>query len=363
MNPLIAQQVDLDEALVALENRSMIDKCNMRIKPIKTRKEATYQVVLDTLKESPCYKAFLVTADVPEIYIHQFWFTISKIKDSSSYKFQLDKTKFKVRVEVFREVLQIYPRLPNQVKPHSHEEIITFIKELGYIRELESIPEMYIDHLSQLWRNFASIINKCLSGKTTGIDNKQTTTVRRSSMPYPSKNDSVLGMLKFVSKYEENQVYGKSIPDVMLSKEVMETKVYKTYLAFATGNVIPKKAKKRTTSHIKESSLIADDNIIPDDPDEVPDESKGKTKNTNKGVGSKPKVLDVSKAKSSDQESKNKSWGDSEEDDDDPKSDDERTKSYDVTSIDLNKTVSEEEPQGDEFVHTPDDYVPTDDET
>nr|GEZ99984.1 hypothetical protein [Tanacetum cinerariifolium]GFA22726.1 hypothetical protein [Tanacetum cinerariifolium] len=220
-----------------------------------------------------------------------------------------------------------------------------------------------------------------------------------------SKNDSVLGMLKFVSKYEENKVYGKSIPDVMLSKEVMETKVYKTYLAFATGNVIPKKARKRTTSHIKESSLIADDNIIPDDPDvteqstrrrrqtgvtirdrptetkkktleqslklkgmeiisdvamleadtrkaikaslhdfrsqhqaggssegagskpEVPDESKGKTKNTNKGVGSKPKVLDVSKAKSSDQE------------------------------------ISEEEPQGDEFVHTPDDYVPTDDET
>ncbi|GKF47394.1 hypothetical protein Tco_0137196 [Tanacetum coccineum] len=106
MNPLITHQRALNDALVALEDRSVIGKCNMRIEPTKTQKEAMYQVVLDTLKISPCYKAFLVIADVPEIYMHQFWFTITKIKDSSSYKFKLDKKKFKVRVEVFREVLQ-----------------------------------------------------------------------------------------------------------------------------------------------------------------------------------------------------------------------------------------------------------------
>nr|GEX97659.1 hypothetical protein [Tanacetum cinerariifolium] len=62
----------------------------------------------------PYYNAFLITADVPEIYMHQFWFTISKIKDSLSYKFKLDNKTFKIGVEVFREVLQICPRLPNQ---------------------------------------------------------------------------------------------------------------------------------------------------------------------------------------------------------------------------------------------------------
>nr|GEX60070.1 retrovirus-related Pol polyprotein from transposon TNT 1-94 [Tanacetum cinerariifolium] len=45
------------------------------------------------------------------------------------------------------------------------------------------------------------------------------------------------------------------------------------------------------------------------------------------------------------------------------KSDDERTESDDDKSIDLNRTNDEEETQEDEFVHTPDDYVPTDDET
>ncbi|GKD09805.1 hypothetical protein Tco_1189490 [Tanacetum coccineum] len=195
--------------------------------------------------------------------------------------------------------------------------------------------------------------------------------MRNNLFMHGIKSDSVLGVLKFVSKYEDRQVYGKSIPDVMLSNEVMETKAYKTYLAFATGNVIPKKARKRTMAHItplKESSLTADDNIIPDDPDaalelaksiskteakeqeasrlvhenheclvteqttgrrrqtgvtirdtpvvstkktptysklEVPDEPKGKSRDTSEGAGSKLEVLDVSKAKSSDQESEN----------------------------------------------------------
>nr|GEW02361.1 hypothetical protein [Tanacetum cinerariifolium] len=93
MNLIVAQQISLDNALVALEDRVNIRKCNMRIDPTKTQKEVTYQVVLDTLALSPCYNAFLNTADVLEIFMQQFWFTISKIKDTSSYQFNTDKKK------------------------------------------------------------------------------------------------------------------------------------------------------------------------------------------------------------------------------------------------------------------------------
>nr|GEU71042.1 hypothetical protein [Tanacetum cinerariifolium] len=48
MNLVIAQQVALDNDLVSTEDRIEIHKCNMRIDPTKTQKEATYQVVLDT---------------------------------------------------------------------------------------------------------------------------------------------------------------------------------------------------------------------------------------------------------------------------------------------------------------------------
>ncbi|GKE25663.1 hypothetical protein Tco_1441047, partial [Tanacetum coccineum] len=36
MSPLVAQQVTLDDALVAPDNRVVISKCNMRIDPTKT---------------------------------------------------------------------------------------------------------------------------------------------------------------------------------------------------------------------------------------------------------------------------------------------------------------------------------------
>ncbi|GJV25943.1 retrovirus-related pol polyprotein from transposon TNT 1-94 [Tanacetum coccineum] len=83
--------------------KAQIGKCNMRIDPTNTQKEATYEVVLDTHTLSPCYKAFLITADVFEIYMYQFWFTISKIKDSLSYQFKLDNKMFRISVEIFHE--------------------------------------------------------------------------------------------------------------------------------------------------------------------------------------------------------------------------------------------------------------------
>ncbi|GKA08769.1 hypothetical protein Tco_0688100 [Tanacetum coccineum] len=63
MNPVAAQQVTLDNALVAPDKRLKIEKCNMRIEFSKPRREPTFQVTLDVLKLSPCYLAFLITAE------------------------------------------------------------------------------------------------------------------------------------------------------------------------------------------------------------------------------------------------------------------------------------------------------------
>ncbi|GKE66061.1 hypothetical protein Tco_1520222 [Tanacetum coccineum] len=69
MNPEVIKEKALDEALVPTDDRVVIGSCNMRIDPNKTQRESTYQVVLDTLKLSSYYNAFLITADVPEIYM------------------------------------------------------------------------------------------------------------------------------------------------------------------------------------------------------------------------------------------------------------------------------------------------------
>ncbi|GKF38345.1 hypothetical protein Tco_0118406 [Tanacetum coccineum] len=85
------------------------------------------------------------------------------------------------------------------------------------------------------------------------------------------KDDSVLGRLKFVSKGEDNQVYGMLIPDVMVNNDIKNSKAYQTYLDKTTSVVILKKARKgmkTTTTPKKKDSITADDNIILD-PEEV----------------------------------------------------------------------------------------------
>ncbi|GJX77086.1 hypothetical protein Tco_0323897 [Tanacetum coccineum] len=95
-----AQQSAIDNALVAHENQRVIGKCNMRINPGMKPKEYTYQVVLDALALTTCYPAFLITAEVPVIYMHQLWATVDKHK--ASYQFKINKKRFSMNVEVFK---------------------------------------------------------------------------------------------------------------------------------------------------------------------------------------------------------------------------------------------------------------------
>ncbi|GJV75764.1 hypothetical protein Tco_1507348, partial [Tanacetum coccineum] len=130
-------------------------------------KEPTYQGVLDALSLTTCYPAFLITVEVPVIYMHQFWATITK--HNASYRFKIDNKRFSVNVEVFREILNISPKVPGKAfdEPPTEEEALSFIRELGHTREIKYITDVIIDHLHQPWRTFASIINKCLYGKVS----------------------------------------------------------------------------------------------------------------------------------------------------------------------------------------------------
>ncbi|GJW07006.1 hypothetical protein Tco_1569429 [Tanacetum coccineum] len=133
-------------------------------------KEPTYQVVLDALALTTCYPAFLITAEVPVIYMHQFWAIVDKHK--ALYRFKIDNKKFSVNVEVFRGILNICLRIPGQEfdEPPSEEEALSFIRELGHSREIKYITDVIVDHLHQPWRTFALIINKYLCGKVSGAE-------------------------------------------------------------------------------------------------------------------------------------------------------------------------------------------------
>ncbi|GJZ58002.1 hypothetical protein Tco_0613496, partial [Tanacetum coccineum] len=136
-----AKQMELDNALVAPKNSHVIGKCNMRINPGMKPKEPTYQVALDALALTTCYLAFLITAEVPFIYRHQFWATV--IKHKSSYQFKINEKIFSMNVKVLKEILNICPKVPDKEfdEPPTEEEALSFICELGHSGEIRKIQK------------------------------------------------------------------------------------------------------------------------------------------------------------------------------------------------------------------------------
>nr|GEY90179.1 hypothetical protein [Tanacetum cinerariifolium] len=147
MDMTIDQQVALDEAL-----------------------ESTLQLAYDVLRLTPFYKVFLVTADVPEIYMQEFWATA--MVHHYSIQFKMDNKKHIVNLEYFREMLHIYPRLPGHTFDELpfKEEILAFLRFLGHSEEIRRLTDVNINKLHQPWRSFAAIINKFLRGKSTGYN-------------------------------------------------------------------------------------------------------------------------------------------------------------------------------------------------
>ncbi|GJU45908.1 hypothetical protein Tco_1203174 [Tanacetum coccineum] len=111
--------------------------------PTLTQKEETYQVISDIIKNTPCYNDFLITADVPVIYMQQFWYTIKKVKKSSFYEFDIDNKTCKINVELFQKILNICPRVQNQefTVPPSNDSLMDFLLDLGYNGLLKHISE------------------------------------------------------------------------------------------------------------------------------------------------------------------------------------------------------------------------------
>ncbi|GJX24038.1 hypothetical protein Tco_0228483 [Tanacetum coccineum] len=207
--------------------------------------------------------------------MHQFWNTIKKIKDTDAYRFKLDKQKFRIDTEVFCEILHICPRLPNQDfnEPPSKEEMVSFIKELGYTRKCDMLSEIHTDRMHQPWRIFAAIIIRCISGKSTGLDRLRASTAQILWGMFYQKNVDYAALLwedfmfqadnrdimypvggSFVAQIRRIfldgygvlifRTYGALILDEMINQAVKDSKAHKSYFYFATRKATPKKARK-----------------------------------------------------------------------------------------------------------------------
>ncbi|GJU55694.1 hypothetical protein Tco_1229408 [Tanacetum coccineum] len=306
MTSITAQQTKLDLELVPKENRLHIGKFNGRIPQGFSPMEPTFQVVLDALALTPCYPAFLITTDVLEVYMHQLWNCIYKHDDF--YRFKIDKKKrFKLTLEVFRDILQIFPRM------------------------------------HQPWRTFAALINRSLSRKMSGLDKLRLSraqiiwgevppkVARKFKKASPSKKESEL-----VPRDEEPVKKGKRLKTpakksasktatcIVIREPHVETKSKrkeKEKVDVAHGKGIDllsevalskkaqmKEARKKSLRDFHKTHPSGSGTVV----EKPPSVEKITPTITSEGTGDKPGVPDVTNDDSSERESK--SWGNDEDD-------------------------------------------------
>ncbi|GKB04075.1 hypothetical protein Tco_0832218 [Tanacetum coccineum] len=192
----------------------------------------------------------------------------------------------------------ICPKLPNQyfVEPPSEDELVSFIKELGYSGKCDMLSAIYNDQMHQPWRTFIAIINRCISGKTTGLDrlresraqilwgifyqknvdyvallwkdfmfqadNRDISPACKENMPYPRFKKVIINHFIFKDKTisMRNKINLHRAHDDSLL-DIKNSNAYKTYLDYATGKVIPKKARKfkKVDSPSKKLSLVLEE--------------------------------------------------------------------------------------------------------
>ncbi|GKC85477.1 hypothetical protein Tco_1141194 [Tanacetum coccineum] len=246
--------------------------------------EETFQVFIDVIKNSMCFKAFTISADVPEIFMQQFWYIIKKVQGTDSYESLLANKKYRVDAEVFRKILDICPRVEGEefIELQNDDDTLTFLIDLSYKGLLHKYTNMYVDHMSHPWSSLAVTINKCLSGKTTSNDR-----LRKSRID--------IIRLKFVRIGEDYQEYELAIPDVMMNDAIKQSESYQMFIKYSTGQIPlrrveakvykerrllmtlrkllmylktePEPVKKKTASRrvvMKKVTIFADDNSIPD---------------------------------------------------------------------------------------------------
>nr|GFB21651.1 hypothetical protein [Tanacetum cinerariifolium] len=170
MATTIEQQVALDEALVPSTKRLRIGRSNFRLPSDIQSKESTLQVVYDVLRRCPFFQAFLMTTNVPEIYMQEFWATA--IVHHHSIRFKMNNKKHIINLETFRDMLHVCPRVPGQSFDELpfKAEILEFLRFLGHSDEIRHLTDVNVNKLFQPWRSFGAVINKCLTGKSSGFD-------------------------------------------------------------------------------------------------------------------------------------------------------------------------------------------------
>ncbi|GKB38813.1 hypothetical protein Tco_0883755, partial [Tanacetum coccineum] len=170
--PAMAPPVRTDEQILPRIRWVPIRKSNCYLNEEKSQPSPIFKIAVDILKQTNFFRAFTASSTIPAIYIQQLWDTICFDSKAGSYKCQLDEQWFDLTQDTLRDALQITPVDKNWAfsPPPTPDTLIEFVNELGYPREVINLSNVTTNDMFQPWRALTTIINLCLTGKTSGFE-------------------------------------------------------------------------------------------------------------------------------------------------------------------------------------------------
>nr|GFA14085.1 E-beta-farnesene synthase [Tanacetum cinerariifolium] len=174
----------------------------------------------------------------------QFWDTVRYDKTAGCYICQLDEQWFDLTKDTLRDSLQITPVNNNKAfsSPLSSNALINFVNELGYPKLVRNLSNVVTNDMFQPWRALTTIINMCLTRKTSGFERFTKLIIyhlQRKHKFHPGLDSSlhlpneelVLGYLKFSNKGTKKEVFGMPIPGNLITTDIHGESYYQEYLA------------------------------------------------------------------------------------------------------------------------------------
>ncbi|GJT90775.1 retrovirus-related pol polyprotein from transposon TNT 1-94 [Tanacetum coccineum] len=268
---------------------------------------------LDAFKLTPFYNAFEISADVPEIYMQEFWVTIC-------------------------------PKLPGQKfkEPPLEDEILSFIRDLGYTGEIKFLSDVNENLVFQVENKNSKKNNDMYYQRFTKVIvdyfmATDQTIPKRNKMFWHYARDDFMFTTSLKPKSTKKKADSESSPKTKPT-QASKGKIIKTSqsggVALSEADQIKFATKiSKKEFHSSHASGLGDGVDIQS---KVPDEQQQTVSGTNEGAGDKPEVPDVPEYRSENDNDEHDSANDNDDEDDDQENFSGETKSDD---------------EGDDFVH------------
>ncbi|GJS81111.1 retrovirus-related pol polyprotein from transposon TNT 1-94 [Tanacetum coccineum] len=234
--PAMAPPTRTDDQILPHIRWVPIGKSNCYLDVERSQSNPIYKIVVDILKYTNFFRAFTASSTIPSIYIQQ-------------------------------DALQITPVDTNYAfySPPTPDALIKFVNDLGYSRGVRTLSDVVTNDMFQPWRALTTVINLCLTRKTSGFERLRALVLRilwgiinRAHIDYAERmftklivyylqskhkfhprpgsplhlpnEEPVLGYLKFSAKGTKREVFGMPIPNDLITDDIRGEQYYNAYL-------------------------------------------------------------------------------------------------------------------------------------